>query len=55
MSRRYKEIPWSQVTGLRNRLIHGYFVVDYRIVWEIIFKELPQLKCQIKKILEEKE
>jgi len=55
ITQRYKDIPWSQITGLRNRLIHGYFVVDYRIVWEIIFKELPQLKCQIKKILEEKE
>lgn len=50
---KYKEIPWSQITGLRHRLIHGYFVVDYKIVWEIISNELPQLKNQIKKILEE--
>ncbi len=31
----YKEVPWSKIVGLRHRLIHGYFVVDYDIVWNI--------------------
>jgi len=38
---------------MRNRLSHGYFVVDYDIVWDIVRKELPDLKKKIKKILEE--
>lgn len=36
--KRYKDIPWVQIIGLRHRLIHGYFVVDYDIVWNIIKK-----------------
>jgi len=51
----YKEIPWSQIIGLRNRLIHGYFVVDYAIVWSIIKDELPDLKAQLERILKEGE
>jgi len=50
---RYTEIPWTQIVGMRNRLIHAYFVVDHEIVWEIITKELPELKKEISKILEE--
>lgn len=39
----YNEVPWQQMIGLRNRLIHGYFVIDYDIVWTIIKEELPIL------------
>ena len=53
IQQKYKEIPWSQIIGMRNRLIHGYFVVDYDIVWDIVSKELPDLQKKIKKILEE--
>jgi len=49
----YSEIPWSQIVGLRNRLVHGYFVVDYEIVWEIITRELPELKAKIGEMLVE--
>ena len=48
---KHQEIPWRQIVGLRNRLIHGYFVVDYRIVWNIATKELSRLKFQLKKML----
>ena len=50
---KYKDIPWRQIVGLRHRLIHGYFVVDYDIVWNIIIKDIPRLKTAIKRILEE--
>ena len=53
--KRYKDIPWVQIIGLRHRLIHGYFVVDYDIVWNIIKKELPDLKIKIKEILKDLE
>jgi len=52
---RYKEIPWPQIVGMRNRLIHGYFVIDYDIVWNIVKDEMPDLKDKIKKIIEEVE
>ncbi len=48
---KYNQIPWKKITGMRNRLIHGYFVVDYTIVWEIIKNELPDLKEKVKTIL----
>ncbi len=44
----HKEIQWSQIIGLRHRLIHGYFVVDYEIVWNIVKNELPELKKKLK-------
>ena len=50
---KYKDIPWRQIVGLRHRLIHGYFVVDYDIVWNIVIKDIPRLKTAIKRILEE--
>jgi len=50
---KYKDIPWRQIVGLRHRLIHGYFVVDYDIVWNIVIKDIPRLKTAIKRIFEE--
>ncbi|MEJ5363170.1 MAG: DUF86 domain-containing protein [Spirochaetota bacterium] len=46
---KYTDIPWQQMISLRHRLIHGYFIIDYDIVWIIVKEELPivykQLKC----------
>ncbi len=53
IQQKYEEIPWSQIVGLRHRLIHGYFVVDDEIVWHIIIDELPELKKKIEKVLKE--
>ena len=40
---RYSAIPWPQIVGLRNRLIHGYDAVDMGILWQILQKDLPPL------------
>ncbi len=40
---RYPAVPWAQVVGLRNRLIHGYDAVDFDILWEIVTRDLPPL------------
>lgn len=45
------QIPWVRLGDTRNRLIHEYFSVDMDIVWEILEKDLPSLKTQIKKTL----
>jgi len=50
---RYPEIPWAQIVGLKNRLIHGYFLVDYGIVWEIVQDELPQLRRRLEQTMQE--
>ncbi len=51
---RYPQIPWRQIIGLRNRLIHGYDVVDLDILWDIADQDLPSLIAELKAILGER-
>lgn len=44
-------IPWKQLYGMRNRIVHGYSGVDMRIVWDTIHDDLPDLQKEIKKYL----
>ena len=41
---RYPKLPWREMAKIRDKLIHGYFVVDHQIVWKVIEEELPLLK-----------
>jgi uncharacterized protein with HEPN domain len=47
----YPEIPWRQIGGTRDRLIHGYFDVDLDIVWQIVSVDLPELVGHLEKAL----
>jgi uncharacterized protein with HEPN domain len=44
-------IPWQDISGMRNRLIHAYFDVDLDIVWSTVSRDLPTLKAELEKIL----
>lgn len=46
----HPEIPWSQMRGIRNRIIHGYFIVDPVILWDTVQNELPSLVPDLKKL-----
>jgi len=48
---RYGAIPWPEVRGLRNRLVHGYDTVDLDILWDIIHDDLPPLIVELERIL----
>ena len=50
---RHPEIPWRRVVDMRNAMIHGYAYVDFDIVWEVIEREIPELRARIARVLEE--
>lgn len=47
----YAEIPWKNMAGMRDRIIHGYDTVDLQIVWDVVKKDIPQIKPRIQQIL----
>jgi uncharacterized protein with HEPN domain len=48
---KYREIPWKDIAGMRDKLIHEYFGVNLELVWVTIKNKLPEFKKQILKIL----
>ena len=51
----YSKIPWAQIVGMRNILVHEYFAIDLEEIWSTVEKDLPKLKDSIKLILEKME
>ncbi|HEY6011387.1 MAG TPA: DUF86 domain-containing protein [Nitrospirota bacterium] len=51
VKQRYPDIPWKEMAGMRDKLIHFYFGVDYDLVWSTIRNRLPQLKLLIRKTI----
>jgi uncharacterized protein with HEPN domain len=47
---KHPEINWIRITGLRNRIIHEYFGVDYSLVWKIKLDYIPQLISALEQI-----
>ena len=48
---KFSEIQWRQITGLRHILVHEYFGIDSRLIWQIIVDDIPALKIKIKEVL----
>ncbi len=49
---KHPQVPWGQIVGLRNRLIHGYDSVDLEVVEQIIQKDLPDLIDKLRAVLD---
>jgi len=49
--RRYAELPWQDIAGMRDEVIHGYFGVDLEVVWRTVHEDLPELQKIVTPIL----
>lgn len=49
---RYPSIPWKEIVGMRNRLVHGYDAIDLDVLWDTLRIDLPKLIEELEKILE---
>ena len=44
---RHSDVPWRQIAGLRNRIVHEYFGLDLDLIWQVIRQDLPQLQARL--------
>jgi uncharacterized protein with HEPN domain len=49
----YQEVEWKMMAAMRDKLIHRYFQVNWKIVWNVLISEIPILEAQIEKILQD--
>ncbi len=50
----HPQVPWVDIRGFRNAVIHGYFKIDWDIVWNAATKNAPQLRSTVIEMLEAK-
>lgn len=50
---KHSEIPWKKIAGMRDILVHEYFGIDLKLTWEVVTKDIPDLKRKMLKIKEE--
>ncbi|MFH1209817.1 MAG: DUF86 domain-containing protein [archaeon] len=51
--KKYPETKWKEIAGLRDKITHHYFGINLNIVWEVVEKDIPKLKENIKNILDD--
>jgi uncharacterized protein with HEPN domain len=53
MRRKYPEVPWQNITGMRDVIVHSYSSIEYSIVWKALKTNLPELRVHVQKIIDE--
>lgn len=46
----FDEVPWSEMAGMRDKLIHGYATIELEIIWETVEEELPTVRRQMETV-----
>jgi uncharacterized protein with HEPN domain len=49
----YPAVPWRDMAGMRDKVIHGYYVVDFGMVWLVVKEDIPKIKPMIVDLLRE--
>ena len=49
----HPEVPWKSIEGQRHILVHDYYAVSFGSVWNVVMKDLPELKSKVQKYLKE--
>lgn len=52
LKQQWSQIPWKNIAGMRDKLVHDYFGVNYSIVWDVIRNKIPTVKDQIAQIID---
>jgi uncharacterized protein with HEPN domain len=55
LAEQLRDIEWRAMAGMRDRLIHGYFGVDYDLVWDVVVNKVPLLGNRIRELLDDSE
>lgn len=55
LRKHYREVPWTDMAGLRDKIAHFYFGIDYKVVWDVVKNKLPAIKTHLESILSELE
>jgi uncharacterized protein with HEPN domain len=53
LKNRHPQLPWGEIIGMRNRLVHAYFEIDLDIVWRVVSQDLPSMIVELERIIAE--
>ena len=53
LKEKHSDVQWREMTGMRDRLIHGYFSIDYEIVWDVVTTKIPDVHRRLERMIAE--